>query len=120
MRRRARRTPDASAEVTAAFRVNELLNWEVARAAAVGRDLASATRRRRRSSPPTRCSTSAADLADVVHRYGDPADEETGDLMSYLDAQAKRNLVLTFGGGVNEVQRELIAMFGLGLPRVPR
>jgi len=55
-----------------------------------------------------------------VHRYGDPSDEETGHLMGYLDAQAKRNLVLTFGGGVNEVQRELIAMFGLGLPRVPR
>jgi hypothetical protein len=28
--------------------------------------------------------------------------------------------VLTFGGGVNEVQRELIATFGLNLPRVPR
>jgi hypothetical protein len=40
--------------------------------------------------------------------------------MSYLDSQAKRNLVLTFGGGVQEVQRELIAMFGLGLPRVSR
>ena len=52
--------------------------------------------------------------------YGDPADPATGDLLHYLDAQAKRNLVLTFGGGVNEVQRELIAMFGLGLPRVPR
>jgi hypothetical protein len=62
----------------------------------------------------------SADLVSVVHRYGDPADEETGRLMSYLDAQAKRNLVLTFGGGVQEVQRELIAMFGLGLPRVPR
>jgi hypothetical protein len=61
-----------------------------------------------------------ADLVSVVHRYGDPADSETGELMSYLDAQAKRNLVLTFGGGVQEVQRELIAMFGLGLPRVPR
>jgi hypothetical protein len=34
--------------------------------------------------------------------------------------QAKRNLVLTFGGGVNEIQRELIATAGLGLPRVPR
>jgi hypothetical protein len=28
--------------------------------------------------------------------------------------------VLTFGGGVNEIQRELIAMIGLGLPRAPR
>jgi hypothetical protein len=28
--------------------------------------------------------------------------------------------VLTFGGGVNEIQREFIASFGLKLPRVPR
>ena len=60
------------------------------------------------------------ELTRVVHRYGDPADEETGRLTDYLDGQKKRNLVLTFGGGVQEVQRELIAMFGLGLPRVPR
>jgi alkylation response protein AidB-like acyl-CoA dehydrogenase len=26
----------------------------------------------------------------------------------------------TFGGGVNEVQREIIGMTGLGLPRAPR
>jgi hypothetical protein len=55
-----------------------------------------------------------------VHRHGDLSDPETGYLADYLDKQAKRNLVLTFGGGVNEVQRELIATFGLGLPRVPR
>src|SRR3546814_17613695 len=29
-------------------------------------------------------------------------------------------LILTFGGGVNEVQRDLIALFGDGLPRVTR
>jgi 3-oxocholest-4-en-26-oyl-CoA dehydrogenase alpha subunit len=29
-------------------------------------------------------------------------------------------LILTFGGGVNEVQRDLVSLFGLGLPRVPR
>ena len=38
----------------------------------------------------------------------------------YIDVQGKRNLVMTFGGGVNEIQRELIAVAGLGLPRVPR
>jgi hypothetical protein len=29
-------------------------------------------------------------------------------------------MILTFGGGVNEVQRDLIGLFGLGLPRIPR
>jgi len=29
-------------------------------------------------------------------------------------------LILTFGGGTNEIQRDLIGMFGLGLPRAPR
>jgi hypothetical protein len=59
-------------------------------------------------------------LERVVTAYGDPADPETALLMHYLDATSKRNLVLTFGGGVNEVQSELISMFGLGLPKVPR
>ena len=29
-------------------------------------------------------------------------------------------LILTFGGGTNEVQRDLIGLFGMGLPRIPR
>jgi alkylation response protein AidB-like acyl-CoA dehydrogenase len=106
-------------EVTAAFRVNELLNWEVARAAEHGAiSVADASASKVFASDRVQYLGRA--LADVVHRYGDPADDDTGGLMEYLDAQAKRNLVLTFGGGVNEVQRELIAMFGLNLPRVPR
>jgi len=59
-------------------------------------------------------------LEEIVGRHGDPADEETAGLSRWLDIQAKRNTVLTFGGGVNEIQRELIATAGLGLPRVPR
>ena len=57
-------------------------------------------------------------LEELVGRYGDPADEDTAELVRWLDIQAKRNTVLTFGGGVNELQRELIATVGLGLPRV--
>ncbi len=29
-------------------------------------------------------------------------------------------VILTFGGGTNEIQRDLIGLFGMGLPRVPR
>ncbi len=105
--------------VTAAFRINELLNWEVARAAAVG-EVSVGDASSSKVFAADQVQHLSAELVALVHRYGDPAEAETRHLMSYLDAQAKRNLVLTFGGGVQEVQRELIGMFGLGLPRVPR
>jgi 3-oxocholest-4-en-26-oyl-CoA dehydrogenase alpha subunit len=41
-------------------------------------------------------------------------------LAGRLDRGAQGSLILTFGGGVNEIQRDLIAMFGLGMPRMPR
>jgi alkylation response protein AidB-like acyl-CoA dehydrogenase len=106
----------ALAEVRASLRVNELLNWQVAVADTV--EIADASATKVYSS--TRIQRLGQLLADVVGRHGDPADEPTAELMRWLDAQGKRNLVLTFGGGVNEVQRELIATAGLGLPRVPR
>jgi alkylation response protein AidB-like acyl-CoA dehydrogenase len=106
-------------QVTAVFRVNELLNWEVARAAAVG-EISVGDASSSKVFAADQVQHLLDELTRVVHRYGDPSDEETATLMKYLDGQKKRNLVLTFGGGVQEVQRELIAMFGLGLPRVPR
>ncbi|HYG92066.1 MAG TPA: acyl-CoA dehydrogenase [Nocardioides sp.] len=104
---------------TAVFRINELLNWEVARAAAVG-DVSVADASSSKVFAADQVQHLLAELIAVVHRYGDPGDPGTRELVDYLDAQAKRNLVLTFGGGVQEVQRELISMFGLRLPRVPR
>jgi alkylation response protein AidB-like acyl-CoA dehydrogenase len=41
-------------------------------------------------------------------------------LAGRLARACQGTLILTFGGGVNEIQRDLIALFGLGLPRVPR
>ena len=110
---------DVMGRVTAVFRVNELLNWEVARAAATG-EISVGDASSSKVFAADQVQHLAADLLAIVHRYGDPAEAETRSLMRYLDDQGKRNLVLTFGGGVQEVQRELIAMFGLGLPRVPR
>ena len=59
-------------------------------------------------------------LAELVGRHGDPAEPDTAALITWLDVQLKRNTVLTFGGGANEVQRELIATAGLRLPRAAR
>ncbi|MEI5674029.1 MULTISPECIES: acyl-CoA dehydrogenase [unclassified Nocardioides] len=104
---------------TAVFRVNELLNWEVARAGASG-EVSVGDASSSKVFAADQVQHLSAALVGLVQKYGDPSDTETDDLLTYLDGQAKRNLVLTFGGGVQEVQRELIAMFGLGLPRVPR
>ena len=37
-----------------------------------------------------------------------------------LEQQARSQTIFTFGGGTNEVQRDIIAMIGLGMPRAPR
>jgi alkylation response protein AidB-like acyl-CoA dehydrogenase len=38
-------------------------------------------------------------------------------LKGRLEMSYRSLIILTFGGGTNEIQRDLIAMFGLGLPR---
>ena len=100
----------------ASLHVNELLNWQVAATDTV--DVADASVTKVYSAEQTQHLGQL--LEEVVARHGDPAGEETAELCRWLDIQAKRNTVLTFGGGVNEIQRELIATAGLGLPRVPR
>jgi len=38
----------------------------------------------------------------------------------HLEHLYRSLIILTFGGGTNEIQRDLICLFGLGLPRMPR
>ncbi|KDN20024.1 acyl-CoA dehydrogenase family protein [Amycolatopsis rifamycinica] len=107
------------AEALAVTRVNELLNWQVAVSSAsapVGVADASATK----VFSSEAIQRIGRNLEEVVGRHGDLADPDTAELAEWLDLTAKRNIVLTFGGGVSEIQRELIASIGLGLPRVPR
>jgi 3-oxo-4-pregnene-20-carboxyl-CoA dehydrogenase beta subunit len=106
----------ALARARAVLGVNELLNAELAAAASV--DVAGASTVKVFTSE--RLIVLGPLLQEVVGRHGDLADPATGELAAWLDTQVKRNTVLTFGGGVNEIQRELIATFGLGLPRVSR
>ncbi len=106
----------ALARAAAAERVNELLNWQVAVSGTV--DVADASVTKVFGSE--QAQQTGQDLAEIVSRHGNQADPQTAELARWLDVQNKRNTVLTFGGGVNEVQRELIATAGLKLPRVPR
>jgi hypothetical protein len=106
-------------EVYAAVTINQLFNWQVAAtvdAGGFGVAEASATK----IFGSERQQDLGDLVADVVARYGDPGDAGTDELQRWVDRAAKSSLVLTFGGGVNEVQRELIATLGLGLPRAPR
>jgi alkylation response protein AidB-like acyl-CoA dehydrogenase len=106
----------ALARASAVTRVNELLNWQVAATPELSIADASATK----VFSSEQAQTIGQSLAEVVGRHADAAEPATAALLTWLDVQIKRNIVLTFGGGVNEVQRELIATAGLGLPRVPR
>ncbi len=106
----------ALAWAEAVTRVNELLNWQVAATAELSIADASATK----VFSSEQAQAIGQSLAEAVGRHADPAEPATAALLTWLDVQLKRNTVLTFGGGVNEVQRELIATAGLGLPRVPR
>jgi alkylation response protein AidB-like acyl-CoA dehydrogenase len=60
-------------------------------------------------------------LMEVVGARG-PLRSDSPDafLAGRLERAFQGTLILTFGGGVNEIQRDLIAMFGLGMPRTPR
>ncbi|MEV0198398.1 acyl-CoA dehydrogenase family protein [Nonomuraea sp. NPDC050691] len=109
----------ALGRVRAYFRTNELLNWQVAAnmdLGWLGAPDASATK----IYGSERMQEVGRLFGEVLARYGDPSDPETAELLERVDHGVKGAVVLTFGGGVNEVQRELIAMLGLSLPRPPR
>lgn len=105
------------ADIRVTLRLNELLNWQVASATG-DVDIADASATKVFATERVQRVGRLAE--EIVGRWGDPADPETGELLRWLDVQTKRNMVITFGGGVNEVMRELIATSGLKLPRVPR
>ncbi|MCW2546430.1 MAG: acyl-CoA dehydrogenase [Mycobacterium sp.] len=48
------------------------------------------------------------------------ADAPESIMRSRLEMGIRSSIILTFGGGTNELQRDLIAMFGLGFPRSAR
>ncbi len=108
----------ALGEIHATFRINELLNWQIASSTADAVDVADASATKVFATE--RIQRVGRLTEELIGRHGNPLDADTAKLMDWLDKQVKRNVVITFGGGVNEVMRELIATSGLGLPRVVR
>jgi alkylation response protein AidB-like acyl-CoA dehydrogenase len=60
-------------------------------------------------------------LMEVLGQHAYLKDDSPGQVLgARLEHQYRGLIILTFGGGVNEVQRDLIAVFGLGMPLAPR
>ncbi|MDT7546174.1 MAG: 3-oxocholest-4-en-26-oyl-CoA dehydrogenase alpha subunit [Actinomycetota bacterium] len=60
-------------------------------------------------------------LMEVIGQASTLTKDSAGAVLSADLERAMRNtLVLTFGGGTNEIQRDIIAMVGLAMPRAPR
>jgi 3-oxocholest-4-en-26-oyl-CoA dehydrogenase alpha subunit len=58
---------------------------------------------------------------EVVGQAGYLAEGSAGAILhGRLERNARAQTIFTFGGGANEVQRDIIAMVGLGMPRAPR
>jgi 3-oxo-4-pregnene-20-carboxyl-CoA dehydrogenase beta subunit len=107
----------ALGEIYSMWRVNELLNWQVA---AAGEEINVADAASTKVFGTESIQYIGRLAEEIVGKYGNPAESATAELLEWLDSQTKRNLVITFGGGVNEVMREMIAASGLKVPRVPR
>jgi 3-oxocholest-4-en-26-oyl-CoA dehydrogenase alpha subunit len=99
--------------------VLKLLNWKVAAASGSGLNPADA------SATKVYGTELAIEvyglLQEVVGQAGYLAEGSPGAVLrGRLEHQARSQTIFTFGGGTNEVQRDIIAMIGLGMPRAPR
>jgi alkylation response protein AidB-like acyl-CoA dehydrogenase len=60
-------------------------------------------------------------LLEVVGQAGYLPEGSPGSaLQGRLERNSRSQTIFTFGGGTNEIQRDIIAMIGLGMPRAPR
>lgn len=106
-------------EILAVLKVNNVLNWRVV--ASAGPDGPSqADASASKVFHTTRVQRVARIAEDVIYAWGDLADPYTAQTLKSLDVHSKRNVVITFGGGVNEVMRDMVSEVGLGLPKVTR
>jgi alkylation response protein AidB-like acyl-CoA dehydrogenase len=97
----------------------KLLNWKVAWAADKGLNPADASATKVFG---TEFALEAYRLLlEVVGQAGYLPEGSPGAVLAgRLERRSRSETIFTFGGGTNEVQRDIIAMIGLGMPRAPR
>ena len=95
---------------------NEVLNWKVCSGNDL-RDMDPAEASVTKVYTSERLLRVAQLVATTVRRWGDMRDGATAKLLADVDNDLKSEMKLTVGGGANEIQRELIGMLGLGLPK---
>lgn len=105
------------ARIHAELEFLRLLNWKVAWSATQGRlDVADAS-----SIKVFGTEFYLRAFRSLMEVIGQAAYLKKGSpaavLKGRLEVYARTMLILTFGGGTNEIQRDLISIFGLGLPR---
>ena len=97
----------------------KLINWKVAWAADKGLNPADA------SATKVYGSEFALEayriLLEIVGQAGYLAEGSPGAILGgHLEQGARSQTIFMFGGGTNEIQRDIISWVGLGLPRAPR
>ncbi|HVC69689.1 MAG TPA: acyl-CoA dehydrogenase family protein [Acidimicrobiales bacterium] len=107
------------AKVHAKVEVLKLLNWKVAWAADKGLNPADA------SATKVYGTELALEvyrlLTEVVGQSGYLTAGSAGAvLQGQLERSTRGQTIFTFGGGTNEIQRDIVAMVGMGMPRSPR
>ncbi len=109
------------ARVKAGIHTLRLLNWQVAWTASEGRKLNPADASTIKVFGTEFFLDGFRLLMEVMGQRGYLRPEsEDAVAKGVVETLYRSLLILTFGGGTNEIQRDLIGLFGLGLPRIPR
>jgi alkylation response protein AidB-like acyl-CoA dehydrogenase len=107
------------ARVQARAEYLKLLNWKVAWASDKGLNPADASATKVFG---TEFALEAYRLLlEIVGQAGTLPEGSPGAVLhGRLEHNSRSQTIFTFGGGTNEIQRDIIAMVGMGMPRAPR
>ena len=104
------------ARIYAKLQIVRLMNWKQAWAAQEGQPHPAAASAVKVFGSELNIEAYRA-LLEITNARGNVAGDSPGAvLQGRIESGYRNGLILTFGGGTNEVQRDIIAMAGMGLP----